>query len=139
MTNNKNGNWLTVSLMAVVAFAALAVPTKALALGVPSIPELILNNLQIRTCLDDYLTGAWRHAESPLIAELKLQQGHDAAKRRLDAEFARHRQFICNSPLLGPSQRPWCIDKLNASYEARLSELRRRFDAERAKLTRRQF
>ena len=55
-------------------------------------------------------------------------------KQRLAAAFGAQRLIICNFPLLGNYQKAECINKLNESYQARLGELSRQLENERAKL-----
>jgi hypothetical protein len=104
-----------------------------------SIPGAISQYLSIRTPIDDLFTGAWQQMQNPIAAEQALNRDYEAGKQRLAAVFGAQRLIICNFPLLGSDQKPECINKLNESYQARLSELRRQLENERAKLAGRMF
>jgi len=99
-----------------------------------SVPGTIAQYLNVRTSIDDLFTGAWQQLDCRASAEQRLNRDYESGKQRLDAAFGAQRLLICNFPLLGTDQRAQCINKLNESYQARLSELGRRIDSERAKL-----
>jgi len=95
--------------------------------------------LSIRTAIDDLFTGAWQQMQNRMGAEQRLNQDYEAGRQRLDAEFRANKLIVRNLPLLGVDQKAQCLNKLNESYEARLNELGRRIDGERAKLACCQF
>lgn len=104
-----------------------------------SVPGTIAQYLNVRTSIDDLFSGAWQQMQNRTAAEQRLNQDYEVGRQRLAAEFGAYRLIICNSPLLGTDQRAQCINKLNESYQARLNELGRRIDGERAKLACCQF
>jgi len=90
--------------------------------------------LSIRTSIDDLFTDAWQQMQTRTGAEQALNRDFDAGKQRLAAAFEAQRLIICNFPLLGTDQKAQCLNKLNQSYDERLSELRCRFESVRVRL-----
>ncbi|MFO7651086.1 MAG: hypothetical protein R6X13_07110 [bacterium] len=134
MTASEAWKRVASSSVAVAAVLTLAAPTAVVALGVPTIPEVVSNHLQIGTPLDDLFSGMMQHGRDPLAALQALNRDYEVGKQRLAAAFGRQRLIVTNFPFLSDEQKEQSLRRLNDSYERRLSELTRRFDSERAKL-----
>ena len=131
-TKTEASRHVALGMAVVTMLLVLAAPAKGVTLV--SLWEQVSNLISIKTPLDDLISGTWRQLDSRVAAEQRLNQEFETGKQRLNAAFGAQRLLICNFPGLNGDQRAQCINKLNDSYQARLSELRQRLEGERAKL-----
>ena len=127
-------------LVLAAVIAVLLVPLRpAVAMGVPTLPQAIADNINIRTAVDDVFEGFWSHLNdrttSPVEKLVALNRDYEAGRARIRAAYEAQRLIVwSNSALLPVAAREWCLNKLNESYNARLAELAQRHEAAKAKL-----
>lgn len=122
-----------------LAIAAVLLTGSSSAMGVPTIPQAISDNLSIRTSLDDLFEGFFRHlqdATSSPVGKLKaIEQDYNDGRERLRALYEAQRLVVvANSLILSASVRDWCFGKLDESYSDWLRQLMQRYESEKSSL-----